>query len=98
MIEVFSSRDLVTELARVLTYPKIAQLLRKASVDPKVALGSVLELVTIEDVPHIVNVLVTGGRPHSPDEYFVIEGEKRVLGLYDCEKGYVNFMYRFALN
>ncbi len=50
----------------------------------------------IVDVPHLVNGLVTGGRPHSPDEYFVIEGEGKTLGLYDCEKGYVNFIYRFA--
>lgn len=57
-IEVFSSRDLVSEFVRVLTYPRIVNVLVKASIDPKIALGSILEFVTIGEVEQSVNVII----------------------------------------
>lgn len=67
-IEVFSSRDLVSELARVLTYPRIVDVLRKAAIDPRMALGRILEFVTIEDVKQSVNVIT-----EDPDDNAVLE-------------------------
>lgn len=37
-----------------------------------------------------------GGRAHAPDEYFVIEGNKRVAGLAGCEKSYVAILDAYA--
>lgn len=38
-----------------------------------------------------------GGRAHSPDEYFVIEGNDRVGGLLECERSHVEMLYAYAL-
>lgn len=38
-----------------------------------------------------------GGRAHSPDEYFVIEGNDRVGGLLECERSHVEILYAYAL-
>ncbi|MHB8567691.1 MAG: putative toxin-antitoxin system toxin component, PIN family [Nitrososphaerales archaeon] len=45
-IKVFLSDDLTNELARVLVYPKIRNILDKAQVDPVVALSGVLQLAS----------------------------------------------------
>ena len=37
-----------------------------------------------------------GMRAHSPDEYFVIEGNDKVHGLADCEKSFVSTLYNYA--
>jgi len=37
-----------------------------------------------------------GGRAHSPDEYFVIEGNDKVAGLVEAEKSYVDILYAYA--
>jgi hypothetical protein len=37
-----------------------------------------------------------GGRAHSPDEYFVIEGNNKVAGLAGCEKSYVAILDAYA--
>jgi len=37
-----------------------------------------------------------GGRAHSPDEYFVIEGNDKVAGLAGCEKSYVAILDDYA--
>ena len=37
-----------------------------------------------------------GGRAHSVDEYFVIDGNDRVRGLADCEKSMVDILYAHA--
>ena len=37
-----------------------------------------------------------GGRAHSPNEYYVIEGNGRVAGLVKAEKSYVDILYAFA--
>ena len=37
-----------------------------------------------------------GGRAHSPDEYFVVDGNKKVAGLAGCEKSFVAVLYEFA--
>ena len=37
-----------------------------------------------------------GGRAHSPDEYFVIDGNEKVAGLADCEKSHVAILYEYA--
>lgn len=37
-----------------------------------------------------------GTRAHSPDEYFVIEGNEKVHGLAGCEKSFASILYRYA--
>jgi acetylornithine deacetylase/succinyl-diaminopimelate desuccinylase-like protein len=37
-----------------------------------------------------------GGRAHSDDEYFVIEGNGKVGGLVECEKSIVDVLFAFA--
>jgi acetylornithine deacetylase/succinyl-diaminopimelate desuccinylase-like protein len=37
-----------------------------------------------------------GTRAHSPNEYFVIEGNDKVYGLRECEKSFASVLYRFA--
>jgi acetylornithine deacetylase/succinyl-diaminopimelate desuccinylase-like protein len=37
-----------------------------------------------------------GGRAHSPDEYLVLDGNDRVLGLSGMEKTYTATLYRYA--
>jgi len=37
-----------------------------------------------------------GGRAHSPDEYFVIDGNEKVAGLAGCEKSHVAILYEYA--
>ena len=37
-----------------------------------------------------------GTRAHSPDEYFVVEGNGKVLGLAECEKSFASVLYRYG--
>ena len=37
-----------------------------------------------------------GGRAHSPDEYYVIDGNDSVAGLVQAEKSFVDILYAFA--
>lgn len=37
-----------------------------------------------------------GGRAHSPDEYFVIEGNDKVAGLVKSEQFFVDVLYAYA--
>jgi acetylornithine deacetylase/succinyl-diaminopimelate desuccinylase-like protein len=37
-----------------------------------------------------------GARSHSPNEYFVIEGNDKIFGLADCEKSFVNIIHNYA--
>ena len=37
-----------------------------------------------------------GTRAHSPNEYFVIEGNEKVHGLAGCEKSFASILYRYA--
>lgn len=48
------------------------------------------------DVPIVSGGLGHGGLAHSPNEYFVVEGNGRVEGLAGCEKSYVTFLNSFA--
>jgi acetylornithine deacetylase/succinyl-diaminopimelate desuccinylase-like protein len=37
-----------------------------------------------------------GGRAHSPDEYFVLDGNDKVYGLAGCEKSYAAMVFYYA--
>lgn len=41
MVEFYSSEDILSELARVLAYPKIEDILKQAGIDGKIALGTI---------------------------------------------------------
>lgn len=47
-------------------------------------------------LPMVVAGLGHGGRPHSPDEYFVIDGGDGVAGLAGCEKSHAATLYEYA--
>lgn len=49
-VAVYISRDLVSELSRVLTYPKIGKLLERAGMDQRVALSAILRSVAMVSV------------------------------------------------
>ncbi len=48
--EIFMSNQMVSELGRVLTYPKIAHILEKSNVDPRTVLATVLKRVSLQTV------------------------------------------------
>jgi acetylornithine deacetylase/succinyl-diaminopimelate desuccinylase-like protein len=47
-------------------------------------------------LPFIDAGLGSGGRAHSPDEYFVIEGNQKVEGLAGCEKSFAAILDTYA--
>ncbi|MEZ4523466.1 MAG: M20/M25/M40 family metallo-hydrolase [Thermomicrobiales bacterium] len=49
-------------------------------------------------LPLALGALGHGGRAHSYDEYYVIEGNDRVYGLAGAEKGYVATIYNYVGN
>lgn len=48
------------------------------------------------NLPFCVAGLGHGGRAHSPDEYFVLDGNDRVAGLASCEKSYASILFQYA--
>lgn len=42
------------------------------------------------------DLLGHGSRYHAPDEYFVIEGNNRIFGLADCEKGFAKIILNYG--
>jgi acetylornithine deacetylase/succinyl-diaminopimelate desuccinylase-like protein len=48
------------------------------------------------NLPFCVAGLGHGGRAHSPDEYFVLDGNEQVVGLAGCEKSYAAILYQYA--
>jgi acetylornithine deacetylase/succinyl-diaminopimelate desuccinylase-like protein len=48
------------------------------------------------NLPFCAAGLGHGGRAHSPDEYFVLDGNDRVVGLAECEKSYAAMLFQFA--
>ncbi len=87
-IEVCLSKALVTELARVITYPKIGTILEQAGIEPLVALSSIVESATlvrtrqtvreIEDNPADNRVLECAIYAKAR---FLVSGDKHVLKL-----------------
>ncbi|HEU0116164.1 MAG TPA: M20/M25/M40 family metallo-hydrolase, partial [Thermomicrobiales bacterium] len=47
-------------------------------------------------LPFCVAGLGHGGRAHSPDEYFVLDGNATVAGLAGCEKSYAAILFAYA--
>jgi acetylornithine deacetylase/succinyl-diaminopimelate desuccinylase-like protein len=48
------------------------------------------------NLPFCAAGLGHGGRAHSPDEYFVLDGNDTVMGLAGCEKSYAAMLFQFA--
>ncbi len=48
------------------------------------------------NLPFCAAGLGHGGRAHSPDEYFVLDGNDRIAGLAGCEKSFAAILFRFA--
>ena len=49
-ISIYMSGQMLSELGRVLTYPRIAQILEKSNVDPRSALASIVKRVSLRTV------------------------------------------------
>ncbi|MDQ3654815.1 MAG: M20/M25/M40 family metallo-hydrolase [Chloroflexota bacterium] len=47
-------------------------------------------------LPFVAAGLGHGGRAHSPDEYFVLDGNETVFGLAACEKSYAAMLFHYA--
>ena len=48
------------------------------------------------NLPFCAAGLGHGGRAHSPDEYFVLDGNNHVVGLAGCQKSYAAMLFQFA--
>jgi acetylornithine deacetylase/succinyl-diaminopimelate desuccinylase-like protein len=48
------------------------------------------------ELPFCVAGLGHGGRAHSPDEYFALDGNSTVAGLAGCEKSYAAILFAYA--
>jgi uncharacterized protein len=87
-IEACLSRALVTELARVITYPKIAAILEKHGTEPLVALSSILEPATVVRTGRRVRKIEADPADNRvlecaiyPKAKFIVSGDKHVLKL-----------------
>jgi acetylornithine deacetylase/succinyl-diaminopimelate desuccinylase-like protein len=68
-----------------------------ASVWPRIAGSAPFYLFTRElELPLVIFGLGHGSGAHSVDEYLVIEADPPIKGLADIEKGYTDFLLRFA--
>jgi acetylornithine deacetylase/succinyl-diaminopimelate desuccinylase-like protein len=64
---------------------------------PRIAGSAPFYLFTRElGLPLVMFGLGHGSGAHSVDEYLVIEAQPPIKGLADIEKGYVDFLFRFA--
>ncbi len=79
LIEAFLSREMLSELARLLTYPRITSILAKSNIDPMIALASTVELVTIEDVSERIKVITSDPADNSVLECAVTVGAKYIV-------------------
>ena len=64
---------------------------------PRIAGSAPFYLFTRElNLPLVIFGLGHGSGAHSVDEYLVIEADPPIKGLADIEKGYADFLFRFA--
>ena len=76
-IELYSSEEILKELARILTYPKIENILKKVGIDKRVALESLIEKLKIV-VPKVkVNVI-----KKDPSDNKILECTLKVKASY----------------
>lgn len=87
--QIFMSNQMLSEFARVLTYPKIQEILGKANVEPRIALGAVIKRVSLQSVREgtidVLNIDPSDNRIlecaiHSRASY-IVSGDPHLLGL-----------------
>ena len=90
-LAIYLSYQMLTDLARVLTIPKIAEILERANVDPRVALADVAKMVSLRAVREgtldVITSDVSDNRilecaVHSKADY-VVTGDLHLLELED---------------
>lgn len=87
-VDFYSSEEILKELARVLTYPKIEEILKKAGVEKKTALEALTEKLKIVNPKVKINVIkedpsdnrVLECAIESKSKY-VVSGDKHLLKL-----------------
>ncbi len=87
-IDVYLSNHLLRELARVLTYPRIVEVLEKADVDPRTALSVILKSAKLIAVRRPVNELRQDPADNrvlecasSAGAEFIVSGDGHLLSL-----------------
>ncbi|MGB9896244.1 MAG: putative toxin-antitoxin system toxin component, PIN family [Thermoproteota archaeon] len=101
-IEFYSSEEILKELARVLTYPKIEEVLEKAGVNKKTALEALTEKLKIVNPKVKLNVIRRDPSDNKVLECaleagaeYVITGDKHLLELKKFRKIEVVTMRKF---
>jgi uncharacterized protein len=87
------SFQMLTELGRVLTYPKIANILKKSNVDPRVALGNVTNRVSLREMTEETVAVIGSDEPDNrvlecaleSKASYIITGDRHLLDLKEFE-------------
>ena len=89
-IDLCISEELLKELAKVLTYPKIETILAEAQLDPKIVLSSIMESVTYIKTKEIVKEVKEDPTDNrvlecalSANALFIVSGDKHLLDLVE---------------
>lgn len=92
-IDLFISEELLKELAKVLTYPKIEKILAKAQLEPETVLSGILKSVTfirtredvkeVEEDPADNRVLECA---LSASAEYIVSGDRHLLDLAEYKK------------
>ncbi|MGB9716999.1 MAG: putative toxin-antitoxin system toxin component, PIN family [Thermoproteota archaeon] len=92
-VESYSSEEILRELARVLTYPKIEEIFRKAEIDKRTALESLIERLKIVNPKVKVDVIKRDPLDNKVLECaieagakYIISGDKHLLKLKKFRK------------
>jgi putative PIN family toxin of toxin-antitoxin system len=92
-VEFYSSEEILKELARVLTYPKIDEVLEKAGVDKRTALESLTERLKLVNPKVKVNAIKRDLSDNKvlecaleAEAKYVISGDKHLLKLKKFRK------------
>ncbi len=87
-IDAYLSNQLLRELAKVLTYPKIEAVLDKAGTDPRIALSALLRSSKLLNAKRLVDVIKQDPADNrvlecaqSAKAEFVVSGDKHLLSL-----------------
>jgi len=92
-VEFYSSEEILRELARVLTYPKIEEIFKKAGINKKTALESLVEILKIANPKVKIDVIKRDPLDNKVLECaleagakYVVSGDKHLLELKKFRK------------
>ncbi len=92
-VEFYSSEEILRELARVLTYPKIEEIFEKAEVEKRTVLESLTEILKVVNPKVRVNVIKIDPSDNKVLECaleagakYLISGDKHLIALREFRK------------